>query len=234
MRMVIARLLPLLFAASVPVAAGRIDVTYDPTAFVHPGAEVEVYFGTGSYRSYPSVVSVQVHAQLEPWFVAAALPSGTADYYTGLLFEGSLVSRDGSISVPLFQDAAFQLGLPLGSLLVTPGTYVDGSGELDVAVISASVLLDEATSAALFGGNLGSYNDAAMFHFQNLGAALTIGLGPGHFVRNAITEQVGDGSRWNTGVTGTVMVENPEPDTWALFAGALVLLGVGYRRRVKL
>jgi hypothetical protein len=229
-----ARLLPLLLAASLPVAAGRINVTADTTAFVHSGAEVEVHFGTGSYHSNPSLVSVEISAQLEPWFVAAALPSGTGEYYDGLLFEGWLVSRDGSISVPLFQDAAFQLGLPLGSLLLTPGTYVSGSGsEIDVAVMSATVQLDGATSAALFAGALGSYNDAAMFRFRSIGDPLTIGLGEGYIVRNAITEQVGDGSRWNSGVTGAVMVENPEPGTWALFAGALLLLGAGYRRRVK-
>lgn len=233
-----ARLFPLLVAASLPVAAGRIEVTNSTLASVHPGAKLEVHFGTGSYETAPSQVSVQVIAQLEPWFAAAALPSGTGSYYDGLLFEGWLVSRDGSFSVPLYQDAAFQLGLPLGTLLFTPGTYISGSGaEMNVAVLTATVQLDEATAAALFGDNLDSYNNAAWFLFHNLGANLTVGLGPGYTVRNSITTQVGDAERTVSGITGLVTVANPEPATWAMFGGALLLLGaarkLAHRRNAR-
>jgi len=141
------------------------------------------------------------------------------------------VSRDGSVSVPLYDPNAAQLGLPPGTLLVTPGTFLTGSGfSQDVAVIAASVQLDDATAAALFGGNLGSYNDAAWFQLRNVGEGLTVGLGPGYSVRNAISEQVGDGERTVSGVTGHVILENPEPATYALLGGALVVLGLLRRR----
>ena len=224
-------LLLFFFAGSLPLAAGRIDITNDPSAWVHPGAELEVHFGTGSFHSNPSQIGVEIVAQWEPWFAAAALPSSTGTYFDGLLLEGWLVSRDGAVSVPLYDPNAAMLGLPLGSLLVMPGTFQAGGGSpLDVAVIAASVQLDEATAAALFGGNLGSYNDAAFFRFRNVGQGFTVELGPGYSVRNAISEQVGDGERTVSGVTGHVILENPEPATYALFGGALLVLGLLRRR----
>jgi hypothetical protein len=95
---------------------------------------------------------------------------------------------------------------------------------LDVVVISAVVNLSPEMSEALFGSSF-----TARIILENLGSAVTLGLDPGYTVRSAVSEPgvTGAGPHDVAGVTGSVMVENPEPATWALFGAAAAVFLIG-------
>jgi hypothetical protein len=226
----LAKLLPLLLAASSPVLADRIDVTGESSAWVHPGAAVEIEFGIWNYglnnpgySPYPTQVGVQVIG-FRPDSPLATIPGTTQQYFEGFQFQGWLESLDGTVIVP-FSDP----------LLVTPGTFVTGGGApLDVAVISAFLTLPESTSEALFGTNVGNYNNAARIRLWNAGTGFTIGIGSGYTVQRAVLVPgvAGLGPAQTSGITGQVTIANPEPSTWLTLAGALGVFGVLMRRRI--
>lgn len=235
-----ARLLPLLVAASFPLAADRIDVSSQTSAWVHPGAEVEIHFGVWTYgwnnpgfSPYPTQLGLQIIGQL-PSLPPALIPDSTAAYFPGLLFTGWLESLDGTVSVPLYDPNADRLGLPVGTLLVSPGTFsAGGDSPLDVAVLAAFVSMSQLTSESLFGPNIGSRTNAARIRLDNIGDGFTLGIGSGYTVRNSVSEPgiAGLGPAQTAGTTGQVEVVNPEPSTWLTLACALVLLGFLRRRR---
>lgn len=238
-----ARLLPLLIAVSSPLAAGRIDVSNQTFAWVHPGAGVEIHFGVWSYgwnnpgySPYPTQLGLEIIGQL-PSSLAAPIPDSTAAYFPGLLFTGWLESLDGTVSVPLYDPNADRLGLPVGTLLVSPGTFsAGGDSPLDVAVLAAFVSMSQETSEALFGANIGSRTNAALIRLDNIGQGFTVGIGPGYTARNSVSEPgiAGLGPAQTAGTTGQVEVVNPEPSTWLTLACALVLLGFLRRRRAAI
>lgn len=163
------------------------------------------------------------------------MPETTARYYEGFLLEGWIESLDGSIRVPFHDPMAAQLGLREGSLLVGPGTFAaGGSAPAGVSVINASLFMPLCTSQALFRSNLTNYDDAVRIVLRNLGAKFEIGLGPGYTVRNAISEPGirGAGPIETAGLTGRVTLNNPEPSSWLMLAGALTALCL-LRHRLK-
>ena len=220
--------LAILLAASLPLAAGPIGVGGETYAWVPSGEEIEIQFGVWNYARdnpgsspYPTQIGLQVLGQAG----------------TGSLFEGWLESLDGTVSVPFDDPNAGLLGLPAGSLLVSPGTFGAGGGDpFDVAVIDGYVYLSEAQSQALFGSNIGNYNSAAEIVLLNMGQGFMLGIGPGYTVRNAVSEPGigGDGPVETAGITGLVSVTAPEPATWLSVAGALAALGFLARRRHRL
>lgn len=222
-----------------PLIAGRIDVTGESSAWVHPGANIEIQFGIWNYglnnpgySPYPTRIGVQVTG-FQPGGPAGTISGTTLQYFEGLLFQGWLESMDGGTSVPFHDPNAELLGLPEGSLVVMPGTFTaGGSSPLDVAVISAFATLPEATSGALFGVNAGSYNSGARIRLRNLGSGFTIGIGPGYTVQSAVREPgiAGLGPAETSGITGQVVIANPEPATWLTLGGALAALVVCRRR----
>lgn len=207
-----ARVFALLVAALLPLAAGCIDVTAQTFAYVHPGAQIEIQFGVWNYgwnnpgySPYPTEIGLELIGQ----------PAA------GSLFDGWLESLDGTVSAPF-------------SLSVSPGSFSAGGGStIDVTVIAGSVFLPEPTSQLLFGANIGNYNSAARFRLLNLGDGFTLGIGPGYTVRNAVSEPGigGDGPVHTAGITGKVVVSNPEPSTWLLLVGAIGLLVALHRIR---
>ncbi len=236
----LATLLLLLLAMSMPVLAGRIDVTGDSSAWVHSGATIEIQFGIWNYglnnpgySPYPTQIGVQVTG-FRPGSPAATIPGTTLQYFEGFLFQGWLESLDGGIVAPFYDPNAALLGLPEGSLLVTPGTFTSGgSSPIDVAVLAAFLTLPESTSEALFGANAGNYNNAARIRLRNAGAGFTIGIGPGYTVQGAVREPgiAGLGPAQTSGITGQVVIANPEPSTWLTLAGALAIFAILMRRR---
>jgi hypothetical protein len=223
-----AALLAILFAASLPLAAGPIGVGGETYAWVAPGEEIDIQFGVWNYARnnpgsspYPTQIGLQVLGQAG----------------TGSLFEGWIESVDDTVSVPLDDPNADLLGLPAGSLLVTPGTFAAGGGApFDVAVIDGYVYLSDAQSQALFGSNIGNYNSAAQIVLLNMGAGFMLGIGPGYTVRNAVSEPGigGDGPVETAGITGPVSVTAPEPATWLCIACGLGALAFLARRRHRL
>ena len=215
----------LVFATSPLLVASRIDVTDRTTAWVHPGASIEIQFGVWNYgwnnpgySPFPTEIGVQVIG-LEG---------------SGFWFWGWVESLDGSVSIPFSDPQADSLGLPPGLLLVRPGSYAAGGQEpMDVAVIAGHVELTPEIAALLFGANLGNYNNAARIQLLNIGYGFAMGIGPGYTVRNAVSalELGGDGPVRTSGIPGQVLVSNPEPSTWLTLGGAVMVLGLALRRR---
>jgi hypothetical protein len=225
------RLGTLLFALSqiaLPLAARTFDLTDAESARLRTGATVSIDFGVWTYAQnnpgaspYPTSLELMI---LAPALTsdAAAIPDSTLQYFPGWLFEARLESLDGSAPVPFHDAAAARLGLPDGLLLVTPGTH---QGR-EVALISASLAMSPAAAEALFGQNLGNYNDAARIWLSNLGEPLDIGLGPGYTVRQSVSvpNLAGAGDTRAAGLTGRVLLHNPEPSTWLLAAAGAALI----------
>jgi hypothetical protein len=160
------------------------------------------------------------------------LPGSTSEYFGSLLFQGWLESLDGSVSVPLLDpQAAALLGQP-SALLVRPGLVATGSADpWDAAVITASLSIPPEVSEALFAGNVSS-GVGARIRLLNIGGWFTVGGEPGHTVRDAVsvTGITGEGPVQTGGITGTVLLENPEPSTIALFGIGLALIFFVARR----
>ncbi|HPQ15624.1 MAG TPA: hypothetical protein PLP04_10360, partial [Bryobacteraceae bacterium] len=149
----LATLLLLLPVASLPVLADRLDVTGDPTAWVHTGASLTVEFGIWNYglnnpgySPYPTQIGLHVIG-LRPDSPPVSIPNTTLQYFEGYVFQAWLESLDGEISVPFRDPNAELLGLPEGSLLVMPGLFQPGGrSPLEVAVLSAFLTLDPKVS----------------------------------------------------------------------------------------
>jgi len=221
------------FLLAAPLFAAIIDVTNAPTAYVHPGAAVVVEFDLRSYApasygesSYPAEIRFSI---LGPELPSSATVAGSsAQYVPGFLFQGWLESLDGSYSLPLADAGAERLGLPQGTLLVSPGTAVVSGAQMPVSVIDGFVYLDPAVAGALSG--------AARIRLINRGEGFTIGLGDGLSVRNSVwtTSLSSGGALTAGGTTRSIEVVNPEPATWLLMTGAVIfLLTSGFKCKVK-
>jgi hypothetical protein len=215
----------LVFAASSPLMADRIDVTGETTAWVHPGALIEIQFGVWNYgwnnpgySPFPTGIGVQV------------IGMGGS----GSQFQGWLESMDGSVSIPFSDPQAASLGLSPGLLLVRPGIFASGGHQPRVvAVIAGQVHLTLEIAELLFGANIGNYNNAARIRLENVGQDFTLGIGYGYTTRNAVTSLGlgGDGPVRTSGIPGRILVSNPEPSTWLTLGGATIILGLALRRR---
>jgi hypothetical protein len=131
-------------------------------------------FSAGNSASMPTTVSLEVAGFAPTGASMAAIPGSSADYYPGILLHGSLQSLDGSVSLPLFDADSWRLGMSAGSL-------VADSSSGGAAMVYADVALSLSLSDALFGTS-----GQAEFIIQNEGSAMTIGLGPGYSLSNAI------------------------------------------------
>jgi hypothetical protein len=228
------RLATFVLLSALPLAAGSVDVTDQSLAPVHQGAGVSIDFGVWNYgldnpgsSPYPESFGFSVIIQ-DPEAATANAPGSTAAYYPGYLFQGWVESLDGSVSVPLYDPLAAQLGSNPGALLVEPGAFDSGGApQLSIGVLFAMVNLSPEMAQALFGSSF-----MARIVLRDLGPAIVLGIGPGYTVGDAVSEPdvTGTGPYTVAGITGTVMVDNPEPATWTLAAGAAALfLATGLR-----
>jgi MYXO-CTERM domain-containing protein len=229
------RLATIALLSTLPALGATIDYTNATYAPVHSGAQVRIEFAAWNYglynpsNPYPTSLNLEIIG-VAPDVATATIPGTSLQYFPGFEFEGYLESLDGTVSVPLGDPLSEMAGMGAGLLLVTPGEYATTDGSLPVSVIHASVYLGAEISQALFGPNF-----EALFVLHNAGEAYVIGIGPGYTVRNAVSEpdMMGSGPWRVGGITESVIVSNPEPGTWALGAGAAVLL-LAWRRRAGL
>ncbi len=227
----------LLAAVCAVASAGSIDVSSLHYVTLGHNSEMTIEFGVGNYglnnpgaSPYPTNIGFEL---LGPGLASAKMarvPGSSASYFPGYGISGSLRSVDGSTVLPLMDTKAARLGLGAGSLLVGEGSWQGGSGNSQVAVISASRVLTLAQSQAIFGADASAY-----IELTNTGADLTIGLGDGYSVRNAASEPgiAGMGKVQTAGITRSVAItQAPEPGTWVLsICGLLGVLAIGARRK---
>lgn len=238
------RLTPILFlAACLQLTASSIDITGQPFFTVPSGRDVTIHFGVWNYgrnnpdvSPYPTTVGLLAMGLYPSGYALANLPDTTQSYFPDFLFEGWLEALDGSISIPFQDSGATRLGFGPGILLATPGTISFGGGApVPDITLTGSVSFSLATSQALFGSNIGNYNNAAVIRLRNLGQPLTLGLGAAYPVGSSIWEPGirGLGATQTSGITGPVVIPNPEPSTGLMLAGALGLIGLvrGFKKR---
>jgi hypothetical protein len=218
------RLAMCIFMAAAPLAAGRIDVSDYTFAEVRHGDTMIADFGIWNYgvnnpgySAYPTGFCLRIITQA-PGEETAALPGSTAEYFAGYAFRGWAESLDGEVSTPLYDPRAASLGFETGTLLLTPGIL---NGTRAAGVVSGSASMTSRIAEELFGSRF-----SARIFLENLGPDVTLGIGRGNVVRNAVLVPgvAVLGPRRVAGVVQTVTVANPEPATWALAAGAAVLL----------
>ncbi len=217
-----------------PLAASRIDVTGQTYANVHSGASVIVEFGVSNYglnnkgfSPYPTGINLNIVVQAPDQETEMA-PWSSASYYSGYLFDGWLESLDGSAIIPLEDSLAMLLGYGVGKVALGSGVFSGSAvSDLTVGVLSASVHLTLEQSQQIFGEGF-----AARIVLHNIGQSMTLGIGPGYTIRSAVTEPgiTGFGPVSVGGMTRTVTVANPEPSTWMLGAGAVVLFAISSLR----
>jgi hypothetical protein len=159
-----------------PIVADTIQLPH--------GAELTIEFAMPGFNPvlpgalFPTTIGLELAGPVPDGSKTAPIPGSSKIYYTGFLFEGSLRSLDGSVSLPLFDADAWRLGLASGSLIASDSLDANGNR---TAIVSAEVAVSLNASEAIF-GPMGQ----AAFVIQNDGGDFTIGLGPGFSLSNAI------------------------------------------------
>ncbi|MGI8989896.1 MAG: PEP-CTERM sorting domain-containing protein [Bryobacteraceae bacterium] len=227
----------LLGAVCAVASAGSIDVSSLHYVTLGHNSEITIEFSIGNYGQnnpgvspYPTNVDFELLGPDPASAKMAQVPGSSAFYFSGYGVSGRLESMDGGTSLPLMDANATRLGLAPGSLLVGEGMWSGGSGNSPVAVVDASRALSLAQSQAIFGEGA-----AARIQLTNTGAELTIGLGAGYSIRNAVSEPgvTGMGKVQTAGITRSVAItQAPEPGTWVLtVAGLFAIAAIGARRK---
>jgi hypothetical protein len=186
-----------------------------------PGAEMTVRFSipnwssTESPAALPALIGLQLVGPTPAGSTPTAIPGSTTQYYSGILLKGWIESLDGSVASPLFDANASRLGLPAGSLvaevLYGTGTMIDGEA-----------FLSQNLAESLFGTS-----GQGVFLIQNLGTSVTIGLGDGYALSNAVLEPITTAGYLQTAGANQqiqVSVPAPEPALGAVVAAVLLLL----------
>ena len=231
--------------------ATSINVSSQSSALLSPGAEMIVDFGMWTYQANnpgysPDPTSLRFDA-LGPQMAAplSGIPGTSGQYYSRYPVTGYLESLDGSVVTPLIDANAQRLGLPDGSLLFVPGSFMSAGGVQQIAVLSASVTLSRILAESLFGdGASASWTAGAKIVLINNGPAVMFGLGNGYSMRSAFLEPElsGDGPATTSGVTlavamsvasageTTVTESIQEPGTAGLLFWGLVFMVADKRR----
>jgi hypothetical protein len=208
-----------------------------------PAAQLTVDFAMPGFDPnnpgavFPTTIGLELVGTVPFGSKTAPIPGSSQSYFTGILMQAALRSKDGAVSLPLFDADSWRLGLATGTL-VADSTGLDADGN-QTAIIFAQVAVSLNASQAIFGAS-----GQAEFVIQNLGGLFTIGLGPGYSLSNAVLAPLtsNNGSYQSAGyltsmqVTGATTANDiasvPEPAAFGLAAagGALVFW---LRKRAK-
>jgi hypothetical protein len=192
------------------------------------GSEMTVRFSipgwslTNSPAALPASVSLQLTGPSPAGSTLTAIPGSSAEYYSGILLKGWIRSLDGSASSLLFDADASRLGLAMGSL-VAEALYGGGT------MIEGDAYLSQNLAESIFGTS-----GQAEFLVQNLGKSISIGLGDGYSLNNAVVTPMttsaflqSAGAEQQIGVAVPV----PEPALWGVLGAAALLLLMAIQRR---
>ncbi len=225
-----------IFFATLPLAAGTIDVFPDSFVSMHAGDSLAIQAGSSNYAfnaarygissPYPGQVSLMIGG-LPASGPMAAVPGTSMVYTTGILFSGTLESLDGSIVIPLVDPSAQRLGLPAGDLVLEPSYRSGGTYTGPTSVLTGSAAISSPEAAALFGSGefllrIRDLSGGTTFGFAGspIAGALSVSLSSvdGGFSVGAVPQQVN-------------LQQTPEPGTLALPLLGLLATVLGARRR---
>jgi hypothetical protein len=193
------------------------------------GSEMTVRFSipgwspTSSPAALPASVSLQLTGPSPAGSTLTAIPGSSAEYYSGILLKGWIRSLDGSSSSLLFDANASRLGLAMGSL-VAEALYGGGT------MIEGDAYLSQNLAESIFGTS-----GQVEFLVQNLGRSISIGLGDGYSLSNAVVTPMTTSAFLQTAGAEQligVAVPVPEPALWGVLGPALLLLMAIQKRRL--
>ena len=173
----------LLLALISPALAGTVDVTSNSQVTVGNLDNLLFYIADPSALSSSAATIEMVLGGMPVDGSMAPVPGTSGDYVTGMLFNATIESADGSFSMPFFDPNANALGLPAGSLVLTPGAASGGSYSGPVDLVSGAVTLGAQQAAELFGSG------EAVINIQNLGGSITFGY-PGSTITNDFSASI--------------------------------------------
>ena len=145
---------------------------------------------------------------------------------TGFLFDGTLESQNGSVSISLTDPDAARLSLPNGDMLLTPGSRSGGAYAGPIDLISAEVTAGSQQDAALFGSG------EVQIDIKNIGADYTFGY-PGSTIASDFSASLfNQDCSQNVGaqVMKVELVGTPEPGTIGLLLIGLTIIGTRWSR----
>jgi len=178
--------------------------------------------------TYPSEIEMVI-GSLPLGGPVESIPGTSGGYVQGWLFSATLVSADGSVSIPLSDPDATRLGLPAGTLLLTPGSVSGGSYSGPIDLVSADVSLTPHQAAALFGSG------EAMIELTNIGDGVTFGY-PGTEISNDFSASLLSDNGAQSEGARVMQVDcrkastTPEPGTVGLLLIGLAVIGARWRR----
>jgi hypothetical protein len=201
------------------------------------GAELTVDFAMPGFDPndpaalFPTTIGLDLAGSVPSGSATSTIPGSSQLYYSGFQLQVSLESTAGTVALPLFDADSWRLGLGTGTLVA------DATGG-NTWMSSAEVAVSLNASEAIF-----SATGTAEFVIQNVGDAITIGLGPGYSLSNAILAPLtsDNGGVQSAGyLTGMSMTQDaispsqislvPEPAVLGLAAGGGLLLLLARRR----
>jgi len=218
-------LLPALLLASIaPAGASLVDVTNADQVTLDTNGSLLFYISedltsAGHGSIYPGEVEMILGA-MPLGGPVASIPGTSSVYLPNILFNGTIESQNGEISIPLTDPDAGRLSLPAGDMLLTPGSIGGGSYSGPIDLLSAEVTLSPAEAAALFSSG------EVVIDLYNAGAPITFGY-PGSSIASDFTASLisPDGSQSAGGrVMQVQCVNTPEPPTIGLLIIGLTIM----------
>jgi hypothetical protein len=213
----------ILLAYFVPATAGTINVTGDSQVTVGTGDSLTFYISDNSSGSqtlsYPGEIQVLLGG-MPLGGPVASIPGTSGVYMSGFVFDGTLESQNGAVSVPLTDPNATRLGLPNGDMLMTPGSRSGASYSGAIDLVSAEVIVGSQQDATLFATN------EVMIDFLNTGASFTFGYAGtsiGSDLSASLFNQEGSQSV-GAQVTKVELATVPEPGTVGLLLIGLIIM----------
>lgn len=194
------------------------DVSTSTSVTVANGSGIEVSFGTWTYAANnPGYASTPLSIQFDAYAAAPSsallnVPGTNMQYYSGYVFTGYVESANGGVIATLDDPAADRLGLPAGSIVLSPAMYTNNSGSQEFAALCANLTLTQSAAAALFGSAATSaWTADAVLVLTNKGAPVTFEAGGNTTVRSAFVEPSlsGAGPAQTAGVTLDVQLDQP-------------------------
>jgi hypothetical protein len=217
-------LIALLFTAI--ATAGTINVTNSSQVTLQTNDSLLFYISAselaGHGAMYPGEIEI-VLGTLPIGGLVGSIPGTSAVYMPGFLFDGTLESQSGSVSIPLTDSNAARLGLPAGDMLLTPGSRSGASYSGPIDLLSAAVTISSQEDAALFASG------EVVIDLHNTGAAITFGYPGASLTSDFSASLVSPDGLESVGaqVMEAELVHTPEPGTVGLLlVGLLLMVGL--------